>query len=120
MKLSLVSGADEAIVRTGCEGDVTAAVMVDGGADLFTDLLGEPCYERKVLVDMAKTTFIDSSGIGWLITSHKRFKENGGMLVLHSIPPRVRQALDFLRIGSIIHLASDEKAALTQALGASS
>jgi anti-anti-sigma factor len=117
MSLSMLSGPDDGVIRLMCEGHISALHFDPDGPDPLYSLVGEGCFARRVLIDMAKASFIDSSGIGWLITCHKQFKEHGGMLVLHSIPPRVRQTLDFLRIGAIIQIADDEKAALDKVRG---
>ena len=60
---------------------------------------------------MEKTRFIDSSGIGWLMVSHKRFLGAGGRLVLHSVPPMIAQVLRLLNLHTILAIEPDLAAA---------
>ena len=45
------------------------------GGDPLVDLLGPEVYTRQVLIDLARSPIVDSSGVGWLIGANKRFKE---------------------------------------------
>jgi anti-anti-sigma regulatory factor len=58
-----------------------------------------------------------SSGINWLIASNRIFNQAGGRLVLHSLPPMVRNALQLMRMSLILNIANDEAAARAMALG---
>jgi anti-sigma B factor antagonist len=70
-------------------GDGTHVVAVTGEIDLFT----APDFKQhvaapidagvtNVVVDLTKTTFIDSSSLGVLIGAHRRLKLRGGSLVI--------------------------------------
>jgi anti-sigma B factor antagonist len=67
----------------------THVVSVRGEVDLFT----APEFKQRiheaiddgrtlVIVDLTATTFIDSSSLGILISSHKRLRRSGGQLVI--------------------------------------
>lgn len=69
--------------------DDTHVVAVSGEIDLFT----APDFKRhvsgpieagidQVVVDLSRTTFIDSSSLGVLIGAHRRLKLRGGALVI--------------------------------------
>jgi anti-sigma B factor antagonist len=109
MKLSLHS-TDNAVLILQCEGSITQSQMKPG-IDLVEQVAGRGVYSRRVLFNLEKTSFIDSSGIGWLLTCHKRFREQKGKLVFYHIPPLVKQTFDLLRLGSALHLAADEPSA---------
>ena len=79
---------------------------------VMDDLLGTRGYNRKVLLSLAETRFIDSSGLSWLVVCHKRFCQSGGRLVLHSIAPTVMQLFELMRLDLALHVAPDEAAAL--------
>jgi len=106
---------DDQIVALRCEGQITLA-HIKPGVDHLEQAAGTDVYGRRVLIDLEKTSYIDSAGIGWLMTCHKRFKSNGGRMVLHSIPPLIRQTLDLLRLHRIFTLAADEASARQKAL----
>lgn len=109
MNLELCS-EDSDLVQVGCTGEVSQIRFRSGGNPL-EELLGPACYGRKVLVDFGRAEWIDSSGISWLIATHQRFDHGGGMLVLHSLPPRVRSVLQFCKIDGVLNVAEDEEAA---------
>jgi anti-anti-sigma factor len=118
MKFSLVSPGPD-VTRLECEGEITQSDLTPG-KNIFTTLLGPDCFSCKVLFNMSKVTFMDSAAVGWLVMSHKSFKDAGGMLVLHSIPPFVDHVFQLLKMPKILNLAKDEKAALALATGGGS
>jgi anti-anti-sigma regulatory factor len=69
------------------------------------------------LLNLEKTTYINSSGISWLIISHKHFVQAKGQLILHSIPPLVFQVMQLVRLPLVVPVAVDEAAALGVARG---
>ena len=115
MKLSVVSTTND-LTRIQNEGEITQ-LDFRAGTDLLEALLGRGCYARKVLLNLERTPYIDSAGVGWLVMSHTRFKEAGGRLVIHSVPPLVNQMLKLLRMPDVLHLAADEPAAEALARG---
>jgi stage II sporulation protein AA (anti-sigma F factor antagonist) len=112
MQLTLVSSENN-VVRLQCEGSISQEGF-KAGSDPLEDLLGAECYDRKVLLNLERTHYIDSSGIGWLMGRNKQFRQHGGRMVLHSIPPMVSQVLQLLRMGMVLELATDESTALAR------
>jgi anti-anti-sigma factor len=112
MQLFLLS-EDDNITSIACEGEVSQSLF-DGG-DPLEDLLGTDGYTRVVLVDMEKTGYIDSSGIGWLLGCQRRFAAAGGRLILHTVPPMVEQVIHLLRLQSLLTIRRDLTAALALA-----
>jgi anti-sigma B factor antagonist len=79
--------------------------------DPIDGLLGAYRKDRVILLDLSRTTYIDSSGVGWLVKHHKLANESGGTLILHSVPPQVQSIFKLLHLQSIFHIAEDERAA---------
>jgi anti-anti-sigma factor len=102
---------DGGVVRLKADGKITYS-QTTGEPDPIRTLLGPDPFSRKVLINMEQLTFIDSSGIGWLLASHKRFRKSGGALVLHSLPESVLLTLQVLRLDIVLNIAADEAAAL--------
>ena len=113
MKLTLLSAGKD-FIHIGCEEEITQREF-QPGADPLAALLGAAGFTHAVLMNLEKTTYIDSSGIGWLLACHKHFVENGGILVLHSVPPRVDHILQIVRMPLVLHIAADEAAARAMA-----
>jgi anti-anti-sigma factor len=60
---------------------------------------------------------LDSSGIGWLLTCQKRFREAGGELVLHSLSPISRNVIRVLNMHSVFKMAGSGDEALRMLQG---
>jgi anti-anti-sigma factor len=115
MKLNLV-GQEEGLVHVECEGEIKAE-FVGTATDPMQALLGPLVYSHKVMLDLEKATYIDSAGLGWLVICHKRFVENNGNLVLHSVSPQVYRVLQIVRLPLILNIAAGEAAARAMATG---
>jgi len=72
---------------------------------------GPEIFKKRVLLGLVETTSIDSSGIGWLLLSERRFREQGGRLVLHDLPVIVSQVIEFLHVHTRLEIAADRQAA---------
>lgn len=112
MKLNVVS-IEKELVRIQAEGDISSQDFTADGKNPFESVLGSRWAAHQVVVDMRAVPFLDSSAIGWFMTSRREFERGGGLIVLHSIQPRVRQILDLLRVGKAVPLVDNEVAALT-------
>ena len=73
---------------------------------------GRDFYKRIVLLDLAESDFVDSSGLSWLLVAHKRFCEANGKLILHSVSPGVSETIKMMRLELVLNLARDESQAL--------
>ena len=80
--------------------------------DPLVKLLGSEVYTRRVLLDLNRVEVLDSSGIGWLLTCHKRFREGGGALVLHSPSPIARNVIRVLNMHALFNVAGSGAEAL--------
>ena len=114
--LELSLQADEQdFLQIQCAGD---AVLPDFQPenDPLAKFLGPQVYSRKLLLNMEKMNFLDTSGIGWLISCHEHCQRAGGILVLFAIPTRARYILQLLHMDRLLHLATDLAAARAIAL----
>jgi anti-anti-sigma factor len=102
--------SDGAVTFVRCSGKISQS-EIQHDHDPLGELLGPGAYGRRVLFDLSQTNYIDSSGISWMLTMHKRFRNSSGKIVFHSAPPLVQQTLDLLRMNLILNLAPDLEAA---------
>lgn len=109
-------GDDGLVLRCKTDGRITQGAF-EPDHDAFAGTFGPDVYGRKVLLELTESDYIDSSGVGWLLSSSKKFKAAGGILVLYAVPPQVQQLLQLLRLGSVLKLADDSTAARKLALG---
>lgn len=112
MKLNVVSIENE-LVRIQAEGEITSLDFTADGKNPFDVVLGSRWATHRVVVDLRGVPFLDSSAIGWFMNCRREFERGGGLIVLHSVQPRVRQVLDLLRVGKAVPLVDNEAAALT-------
>lgn len=115
MDLSIVSREGDT-AQLKVRGRVTQRQLAVS-ADKLVDLLGTTAYTHKLLIDMRDAEYLDSSGISWLLISHKRCREQGGRLVLFALPPMVMNVLKVLRMQLVFDLAGSYDEALQKAQG---
>jgi anti-anti-sigma factor len=114
MQIFLTS-EDDIATCVVCDGEISQARFPSHDFNPLEDLLGAGFYQRQVLLDLGQATFIDSSGVGWLLTNHKNFLAAGGKLILHSVPPMVDQVLRLLQLHHMLSIKADRVAAMAAA-----
>jgi anti-anti-sigma factor len=115
MKLEILS-EEGGVTRIAVVGDVIQQ-QLSTGQDPLVALLGEDAYRRHVVVNLQGVEQLDSSGVSWLLACHRRFRNAGGTLVLHSLSPFARDVLKVLKMHLVFRLAEDEKSAVKIAQG---
>ena len=86
--LTSTTADDEAVITLVGEVDVYTAPQV---RDELQALIERGA--RRVVVDMAGTAFIDSTGLGVLVTALKRLAAHGGSLVVRKPDHQARSAI---------------------------
>lgn len=115
MEVTLVA-QEGGVVRLRAAGDITHTTLAES-PDPIGRLLGKDGFAQTVLLSLEKVSFMDSSGVGWLLGCRRRFREGGGQFVLHSIPPNILEILQVMRLEQVLRLAPDETTALALAQG---
>jgi len=67
---------------------------------------------RKCIVDIRKLRYINSSGIGVLITILTKFRNKGGDICLLEPSESVKKLLIITKLNAIFQVASDQKEAI--------
>jgi len=106
--------SDGDVVRFEALGKVTRDGW-KGQEDPLASLYGDGIYEHRCLLSLSQALYIDSTGVEWLLTAHKRFAQRGGLLILHSPTPTSRQLLKIMRMDLVLNIVDDENAALALA-----
>jgi len=68
--------------------------------------------ERKLLIDFAKTGYIDSSGLGALVSISKKVREEGGELRLSGLNEDLRSLFELTKLDTLFAIADDSAQAL--------
>jgi anti-sigma B factor antagonist len=74
------------------------------------DLLAE--RRTRILLNLADISYIDSSGIGELVSAYTSVKGQGGELKLLHLTKKVHDLLQITRLFTVFEVFSDEPAAL--------
>jgi anti-sigma B factor antagonist len=94
--------------------DEATVVQVHGDLDCYsapqlrtvlTELADGP---RRVIVDVAGSTFIDSTGLGVLVGSLKRLEQRGGHMVLRSPSPLTARLFEVTGVNKLFEIADAE------------
>ena len=113
MNLRMVSIESDGSVRIAADGPITSTCFQSpADNNPLQLLLGAGWARHRVMLDMARADHIDSCALGWLINCHREFEENHGLLVLHSVQPKVLRILKTLKLDTIIPMVDNELAAL--------
>jgi anti-sigma B factor antagonist len=67
---------------------------------------------RKILVDFAKTGYIDSSGLGVLVSLAKRLRELGGDLRLANLNDDLQTLFELTKLDTLFQIADTRERAL--------
>ncbi len=114
MKFTLVSIEKQGIIHVAIDGSLTAADIDPNGKNPLETLLGLTWNSNRVMVNFAKTNYMDSCAIGWLIGTNRALRDGGGKLVIYSVQSAVRQIMDVLKIGKAVAIADNEESARTK------
>jgi anti-anti-sigma factor len=67
---------------------------------------------RKFLIDFDETAYIDSSGLGVLVTLSKKIREKGGELRLANLNDDLRALFELTRLDTLFQIADSREQAL--------
>jgi len=67
---------------------------------------------NHILLNLGEVDYIDSAGIGELVSSYKTTHDKGGELKLLNLTRRVRDVLQLTRLHTVFDVQSDEATAL--------
>jgi anti-sigma B factor antagonist len=93
--------------------DVKGQLIVGNRQELKQKVLDElEAGARKFLVDFAGTGYIDSSGLGVLVSLSKKIREQGGELRLANLNEDLRTLFELTKLDTLFHIASNREEAL--------
>jgi anti-anti-sigma factor len=108
MKLSLLEIDKTGVARVGGQGEITIRDFADPGKNPLELVLGSTWATQRVLLNLEQVEFIDSSAIGWMIDTHRRFKDQGGRIIWYAPSPRVKDMIDLLKMRQLLDFKETE------------
>src|SRR5579859_6495626 len=78
--------------------------------DTVRDLLGKG--NKKILLNLGDVSYIDSSGIGELVSAYTTVRNQGGELKLLNLTKKVHDLLQITKLYTVFDIKDDEATAL--------
>ncbi len=93
--------------------DVEGQLIVGNRQELKQKVLAElEEGERKFLIDFDRTGYIDSSGLGVLVSLSKKIREAGGELRLANLNEDLRTLFELTKLDTLFQIADSRDEAL--------
>jgi anti-sigma B factor antagonist len=94
--------------------DATGRITLGEGASVFRDMIRDLAAKgnKKILVNLADVSYIDSSGIGEMVSSFTTVTNHGGQLKLLSLTKRVKDLLQITKLYTVFEVFEDESSAV--------
>jgi anti-sigma B factor antagonist len=94
--------------------DLTGRITLGEGSstlrETVKDLVGKG--QKKILLNLGDVSYIDSSGIGELVSSFTSVSNQGGQLKLLNLQKKVHDLLQITKLYTVFEVHTDEVAAL--------
>jgi anti-sigma B factor antagonist len=78
--------------------------------DVVRDLVGKG--SKKILLNLGEVNYIDSSGIGELVSAFTSVRNHGGELKLLNLTKKVHDLLQITKLYTVFDVKDDETAAI--------
>jgi anti-sigma B factor antagonist len=98
-----------AVTIVGVDGELT----VGNRGELKESVLARLAEgDGAFVIDFAQTGYIDSSGLGVLVSLSKRIRENGGKLRIAGLNQDLRTLFELTKLDSLFQISDNRAAAL--------
>jgi anti-sigma B factor antagonist len=94
--------------------DVAGRITLGEGSSALRDLMREMVGkgQKKILLNLGDVSYIDSSGIGELVSGFTTVTNNGGEMKLLNLNKRVKDLLQITKLYTVFEVHEDEASAI--------
>lgn len=94
--------------------DAVGRITLGEGASSFRDTIREMVAggDKKVLLNLGDVTYVDSSGIGELVSGFTTVTNQGGQLKLLNLTKRIQDLLQITKLYTVFEVFDDEAEAV--------
>lgn len=94
--------------------DASGRITLGEGASTFRDTIRDLATKgsKKLLVNLGDVSYIDSSGIGEMVSGFTTVTNHGGQLKLLSLSKRVKDLLQITKLYTVFEVFDDEASAV--------
>ena len=110
MNLKVSTRQVDGVSIVDCSGRITLGEGSIVLRDTVKDLLGKG--QKKILLNLGDVNYIDSSGIGELVSAYTTAKNQGGELKLLKLTKKVHDLLQITKLYTVFDVKDDETAAV--------
>ena len=110
MSMKISSRQVDGVTIVDCSGRITLGEGSVTLRDAVRDALGKGT--KFILLNLAEITYIDSSGIGELVSAFTTVKNAGGELKLLNLTKKVHDLLQITKLYTVFDVKDDEAAAI--------
>ena len=99
--------------------DAVGRITLGEGASTFRDSIRDLAAkgDKKILVNLSEVSYIDSSGIGEMVSSYTTVTNHGGQLKLLGLNKRVKDLLQITKLYTVFEVFDDEATAVRSFAG---
>jgi len=94
--------------------DAVGRITLGDGASIFRDTIRDlsSTGHKKMLLNLAEVSYIDSSGIGEMVSGFTTVSNQGGQVKLLNLTKRVKDLLQITKLYTVFEVFEDETAAV--------
>ena len=94
--------------------DISGRITLGEGSAMLRQMVKDMTSkgQLKIVLNLGDVTYIDSSGIGELVSSFTTVKNHGGELKLLNLTKKVHDLLQITKLYTVFDVHSDESSAL--------
>ena len=110
MTMKAVTRQVNDVVVVECSGQIKLGEGSSVLRDTVKDLLAKG--HKKILVDLGDVSYVDSSGVGELISAYTSTRNQGGELKLLHLTKKIQDLLQITKLYTVFDVRDDEAAAI--------
>jgi anti-sigma B factor antagonist len=94
--------------------DLSGRITLDEGSTLLRDTIKQLASQgqKHVLLNLSEVHYIDSSGIGELVSAFTTMRDQGGELKLLNLTRKVHDLIQITKLHTVFDIKDDEAAAI--------
>ena len=111
MALAIASRELDGVIVLDLSGRITLGEGSVQLRDAIRDLIGKG--QRRILLDLGEVNYIDSSGLGELVSAYTSARNQGASLKLLKLTKKVHDLLQLTKLYTVFDIYDDEASAIT-------
>ncbi|HVZ17637.1 MAG TPA: STAS domain-containing protein [Terriglobales bacterium] len=94
--------------------DLSGRITLGEGSTMLRDIVRDMIAkgQKKILLNLGDVTYIDSSGIGELVSAFTTVRNGGGELKLLNLTKKVHDLLQITKLYTVFDIKDDEATAI--------